>query len=44
MREKKSFAIRTKVLASDEVRKKYFLVFEGENTEKIYFEALSRCA
>ena len=41
MREKKSFAIRTKVLASDEVRKKYFLVFEGENTEKIYFEALS---
>ena len=28
MREKRTFAERTKVLKSDEVKKKYFLVFE----------------
>ena len=42
MREKKSFATRTRVHASDEVRKKYFLVFEGKNTEEIYFDAIDR--
>lgn len=41
MREKRTFAERTKVLQSDEVRKKYFLVFEGKDTERIYFEAVN---
>lgn len=40
MRESRTFAERTKVLKSDEVKKRYFLVFEGASTEKIYFEAL----
>lgn len=40
MRESRIFAERTKVLKSDEARKRYFLVFEGASTEKIYFEAL----
>lgn len=29
MREKRTFAERTKVLKSDEVRKQYFLIYEG---------------
>lgn len=40
MRESRTFAARTKVLKSDEVKQRYFLVFEGASTEKIYFEAL----
>ena len=40
MRESRTFAERTKVLKSDEAKKRYFLVFEGASTEKIYFEAL----
>lgn len=40
MREKRNFAERTRVLASDEVKKKYFLVYEGKDTEAIYFEAV----
>ncbi len=40
MREKRVFAQRSKVLKSDEVKKKYFLVFEGEKTEHIYFDAV----
>lgn len=40
MREKRNFAERTKVLKSDQVKKKYFLVFEGKDTERIYFEAV----
>lgn len=40
MREKKSFAQRTKTRDSDEVRKKYFLVYEGEETEELYFEGV----
>lgn len=40
MRESRTFAERTKVLKSDETKKRYFLVFEGASTEKIYFEAL----
>lgn len=40
MRESRTFAERTKVLKTDEARKRYFLVFEGASTEKIYFEAL----
>ena len=40
MREKRNFGERSKVLSSDEPHKKYFLIFEGEATEKIYFEAV----
>lgn len=40
MRESRPFAERTKVLKTDEVKKRYFLIFEGASTEKIYFEAL----
>lgn len=41
MRERKSFAQRAKVLKSDEARKKFFLVYEGEKTEFLYFEAVN---
>lgn len=41
MREKKSFAQRTNVLKSDDVRKKFFLVYEGEKTEHRYFEEVN---
>lgn len=40
MRESRIFAERTKVLKNDEAKKRYFLVFEGASTEKVYFEAL----
>lgn len=40
MRESRTFAERTKVLKSDEAIKKYFLVYEGKDTEVIYFDAL----
>lgn len=40
MRESRTFAERTKVLKSDEVVKKYFLIYEGSNTEVIYFDAV----
>lgn len=40
MREKRTFAQRSIVLESREAKKKYFLVYEGEATEQIYFEAL----
>ena len=40
MREKKAFAERTKTRENDEVLRKYFLVFEGTETEIKYFEAL----
>lgn len=38
MREKKSFAQRTKTRDTDEAKKKYFLVYEGDETEELYFE------
>ncbi|HEY5556023.1 RloB family protein [Acetobacterium sp.] len=41
MREKKSFAKRTTTKTGDETRKKYFLVYEGEATEAIYFDAIN---
>ncbi len=41
MRESKLFAQRSRVLSSDEVKRKYFLVFEGSDTELIYFNAVS---
>lgn len=40
MRESRTFAERAKVLKSDEARKKYFLVYEGADTEVIYFDAI----
>ncbi len=41
MRESKVFAERSKILKSEEVIKKYFLVYEGSDTEVIYFDAIS---
>ena len=41
MREKRNFAERTKALNSDEARKKYFLVYEGKDTELLYFRAVN---
>lgn len=41
MRESKTFAERTKLLKSDEAVKKYFLIYEGSDTEVIYFNAIS---
>lgn len=41
MRESRTFAQRTRILKSDEALKKYFLVFEGSDTERIYFDAVN---
>ena len=41
MREKKNFAERTRISKEDRTRKKYFLVFEGNRTEEIYFNAIN---
>ena len=41
MREKKNFAERTRISKEDRTRKKYFLVFEGNRTEGIYFNAIN---
>lgn len=41
MREKRKFGKRTELLKSDEVNKKYLLVFEGKKTELIYFNAIN---
>lgn len=40
MRERKNYNERTKVKSNDQVRIKYFLVFEGSQTEEIYFNAI----
>lgn len=40
MRERKSFIERTKVKFNDNTNVKYFLLFEGEKTEEIYFDAI----
>lgn len=42
MREKKVFAQRTKTRNTDEVKRKYFLVYEGKETEELYFEGVSQ--
>lgn len=42
MREKRTFAERTRILKSGEAKKKYFLVYEGACTEVIYFDALQK--
>ena len=41
MREKRNFAERTKISKEDRTRKKYFLVFEGNRTEGIYFNTIN---
>lgn len=41
MRESRKFAERTKLSKFDRTRKKYFLVYEGSDTEQIYFEAVN---
>lgn len=40
MREKRTFAERTRVFTSDKTLRKYFLIYEGSETEAIYFEAV----
>lgn len=40
MRESRVFAERTSLLKTDEPAKKYFLVYEGSETEEIYFNAI----
>ena len=42
MREVKKFGVRKRALDNNEVIKKYFLLFEGDKTEKIYFEGLDK--
>ena len=41
MREKRDFAKRSGVKDSREVLKKFFLVYEGKNTEDIYFDGIA---
>lgn len=41
VREDKTFAERSKKLKSDEAKRKFFLVYEGEKTESIYFSAMN---
>ena len=41
MREKRNFAARTQAPKHREVRKKYFLVYEGQETEDRYFTAVN---
>lgn len=41
MREHREYQNRTKVLSTDEPIKKYFLVYEGKDTERIYFNAMN---
>lgn len=40
MREKRPFAQRSSVSGRKEALRKYFLVYEGENTESIYFDGI----
>jgi|LSQX01.1.fsa_nt_gb hypothetical protein len=41
MRESRTFAERTRMSEIDRTVKKYFLVYEGSNTEQIYFNAVN---
>jgi hypothetical protein len=41
MRESRTFAERTKISESDRTVKKYFLIYEGSDTEQIYFNAVN---
>lgn len=40
MRERRRFAERTSVFSSDATVRKYFLVYEGSDTEVLYFDAV----
>lgn len=40
MRESRIFAERTQVFTSDKTRRKYFFVYEGSDTEAIYFDMI----
>ncbi len=40
MRESRTFAERTRISERDRTLKKYFLVYEGSDTEQIYFDAV----
>lgn len=44
MREKRGFGERTATRESAQPIQKYFLVFEGEKTELIYFESVRHAA
>ena len=41
MREKRTFAERTPVFSSDATKRKYFLIYEGSDTESLYFDAIN---
>lgn len=41
MRESRIFAERTQVFSSDKTLRKYFLVYEGSDTEVLYFDAVN---
>lgn len=41
MRESRVFAKRTRILSSDETVRRYFLIYEGSDTENIYFNTVS---
>lgn len=41
MRERKTFAQRTRTRSSQEAKRKYFLVYEGSETEIQYFDAVA---
>lgn len=41
MRESRTFAERTQVFSSDKMLRKYFLVYEGADTEALYFDAVN---
>lgn len=41
MRESRTFARRTQVFSEDKTLRKYFLVYEGADTENIYFSAVN---
>ncbi len=43
MRERRNFGVRTRDKKDREPHRKYFLVFEGEKTEKIYFDKVIEC-
>lgn len=41
MRESRTFAERTQVFSSDKTLRRYFLVYEGSDTEALYFDAVN---
>lgn len=41
MRESRTFAERTQVFSTDKTLRKYFLVYEGSNTEVLYFDTVN---